>query len=117
MRKKLYHQFACSSLILPEHRARLTRHHQDKVRESCRRFAPADGQQLEQFQRLLEQSMRSGRALKITYLESGSYHTFTGVALERQPEAGRLRFRRGEQVLTIPTAAIVHLETASSVDY
>ena len=29
-KKKLYHQFACSSLILPEHRARLAQHHQKK---------------------------------------------------------------------------------------
>ncbi len=115
MRKKLYHQFACSSLMLPEHRARLARHHQDKVWESS--LPPADEQQLEQFQRLIEQSMHSGRALRITFRESGRYRAFTGVALEQQPESERLRFRRGEQVLTIPTAAIVHLEIASSADY
>jgi hypothetical protein len=36
LKKKLYHQFACSSLMLPEHRARLARHRQKSAREACR---------------------------------------------------------------------------------
>lgn len=115
MRKKIFHQFACSSLILPEHRARLARHHQDRVRERRRRrFAPADEQQLEQFQHLVEQSMHSGRPLQVTFVDSvsGRFHTFTGVAPEQQPEPGRLRFDRGGQMLTVPVTAIVRLEAA-----
>ncbi len=112
MRKKLYHQFACSSLMLPEHRARLARHHQEKVRERCRCFAPADEQQLEQFQHLAEQSMRSDRLLQLTFREGDSCRTVIGVVPEQQPEPGQLRFRQGEQMLTIPIATIIHLETA-----
>ena len=113
MKKKLYHQFVCSSLMLPEHRARLARHRQKSAREACRgKFAPADEQQLEQFQRLMEQSMHSGLPLKVIVVDNGSCRTFTGVILERQPDPARLRLHSGDRVITVPVAAIVHLEAA-----
>ena len=59
MRKKFFHQFAGSSLMLPEHRARLARHCQKKAREEKRKLpGPPDEQHLEQFQRLVERCMK-----------------------------------------------------------
>lgn len=113
MKKKLYHQFACSSLMLPEHRARLARHRREEALEEWqRRHGPPDEQQLEQFQRLLEQSMHEGLPLKITCLEKGRRHSFTGVVQKRQPHPNRLRIQAEGRVLAIPVSTIVRLEAA-----
>lgn len=114
MTKKLYHQFICSSLMLPEHRARLAQHRQNCAREICReRPAFTDEQQLEQFQRLLDESLHSGTALTVTFMESGRRRTFTGVVCGRQPEPDRLRFRLEGRMLAVPVAAIVYLEAGA----
>ncbi|HOA36227.1 MAG TPA: YolD-like family protein [Bacillota bacterium] len=113
MKKKLYHQFACSSLMLPEHRARLARHRQKKAWEAKQNLpGPPDEQQLEQFQRLVEQSMNSGLPLKISCVENGNICRFTGVVQKQQPDPGRLRLQAEGRVLAIPVSAIVRLEAA-----
>ncbi|HPU01077.1 MAG: YolD-like family protein [Firmicutes bacterium] len=113
MKKKLYHQFACSSLMLPEHRAALARHRREEAwKEWQRRHAPPDEQQLEQFQRLVEQSMQAGLPLKITCLEKGRERCFTGVAHRRQPHPDKLQVQVQEGTVTIPLGAIINLEAA-----
>lgn len=117
MKKKLYHQFACSSLMLPEHRARLDRHRREMVREaSGEPLAPADEQQLEQYQRLAERSVRAGLPVRVTFVEGGSGRTFTGVIRERQPDPGRLRLQSGGRSLDIPITAIIRLEAAPGTE-
>jgi hypothetical protein len=114
-KKKLYHQFACSSLILPEHRARLARHHQKKAREACRgetSLTAADEQQQEQFQRLAEQSLARQLPLKVTVREGGSCRTITGVIIEQQSLSGKIRLQSGERVITIAVTTIIYLEPA-----
>lgn len=111
MKKKLYHQFVCSSLMLPEHRARLARHRISTQGTEHRRPV-FDEQQQEQFQRLVEQSMHSGLPLKVTFVDNGGCRTLTGVIPERQPDPGRLRLQSGDRVVTVPVAAIVQLEAA-----
>lgn len=115
--KKIYHQFACSCLMLPEHRARLAQRSRENAGGvCCERAACADEQQLEQFQRLLEQSMHSGLPVKVTFVENGDYRTFVGSVPKQLPDRGKLHLRSGEQVRTIPIAAIARLESAPRRD-
>lgn len=117
MKKKLYHQFACSSLMLPEHRARLARHRQKKAREEKQKqLAPPDEQQLEQFQYLAELSLSRQLPLKITFLEDGDYRAFTGVIIEQQSFSGKIRLQSGERVVSVAIAGIIHLEVAPDLN-
>ncbi|NLA26991.1 MAG: YolD-like family protein [Firmicutes bacterium] len=118
MKKKLYHQFACSCMMLPEHRARLARRRRENTAgEICRERALfADEQQLEQFQHILEQSMHSGLPVRITFIEKGECRTFTGSVLAQQSHRGSLRLRSEDGAHTVSVAAIVHLEAAPPQD-
>lgn len=103
--------------MLPEHRARLAQRRRESDAGVCReRAACADEQQLEQFQRLLEQSMHSDLPVKVTFVENGDCRTFVGSVLKQLPDRSGLRLRSGEQVQTIPIAAITRLETAPRRD-
>lgn len=115
-KRKLCHQFACSSLMLPEHRALLAQHRQKNARATCQDEqvppAPADEQQLEQFQRLTEQSLSGQLPLKVTIREEGRYRSLTGVIVELQPGCGKILLQSGDRVITVPVARIVYLEAA-----
>ncbi len=115
MKKKLYHQFACSCLMLPEHRARLEQRRRKSASEAERCRPILDEQQQEQFQRLAEQSMHSGLRLKAIYTGCGGRRTFTGVIVGLQEAAGKIRFQPedGGPAITLAVAGIVHLEAAS----
>lgn len=107
MKKKLYHQFACSSLMLPEHRAGLARHRRNRAAEE----RPAiDEQQLEQLQRLVKRSIAAGLPVTVTFFEKGARRACTGVIPGRQPDPGRLRIQTERGVLAIPVTAIVQVE-------
>lgn len=109
--KKLYHQFACSSLMLPEHRAALARHRRRKAAaDSPNHFAAADEQQLEQLQRLLERSGEAGLPVEVTFAEGPARRTLTALLQRHQPRRDSLRLQQGVREITIPLAAIVNLE-------
>lgn len=115
MKKKLYHQFACSCLMLPEHRARLARHRREKTGDTCGgEPGCTDEQQLEQFQRLLEQSLHEGLRLKVIYIDSAGRHILTGVFIGLAGGPGRIRFQPsgGGRSITLAASGIVHLEAA-----
>lgn len=112
MTKKLYHQFVCSSLMLPEHRHRLAEHREKGARDLRLEETAPDEQQLEQFQRLVKQSMPARLPLRVTFIDNRDRRTFTGVIQVRQPEPDRLRFQSRDRVCSIPIASIVHLEPA-----
>ncbi len=114
MKKKLYHQFACSCLMLPEHRTRLERRRRKRASGAARRRPSFDEQQQEQFQRLAEQSMRSGLLLKAEYIDSSSRHTLTGVIAGLQSAPGKIRFQQAGDggIITLDAAGIVQLGAA-----
>ncbi|HHW74960.1 MAG TPA: YolD-like family protein [Firmicutes bacterium] len=113
MKKKLYHQFACSSLMLPEHRTALARHRRNKAAEGLRSyFADADEQQLEQLQRFLERSGEAGLTVEVTFTDGPVRRTLTALLRRRQPDPDRLRFQQGDREIAIPLEGIVNLRVA-----
>lgn len=108
-KKKLYHQFACSSLMLPEHRRRLSRHREQARREEERRLPCLDEQRQEEFQRALECALRGGLVLKVTLLDETGRHTLAGTPL-KPAAAGFLRLQTAAGVRTVPAGRIISLE-------
>lgn len=114
MIKKLYHQFACSSMMLPEHRGRLNRCRRQEQWEERHRRPLFDEQQWELFQHTLGQSLRQGLPLKVTILNGRGYHTLVGTAFGEDLSAGRLRLKTADGIKTAPVAEIIDLQIVNS---
>lgn len=108
-KKKLYHQFACSSMMLPEHRGRLERRRRQARREEEYRRPQFDEQQWDQFQYLLERSLSEGLPLQVTVLNEQGYRTLVGIACRRSPP-GELRLQTDNGLKTVPVEQIVGLQ-------
>lgn len=78
MMKKLDNQFACSRMMLPEHREHLEAHYQKLQRENYH-LPSLDEQQYELFERTLIQSLNFGLEIQITLLAGGQLLTLEGV--------------------------------------
>ncbi|NLY38684.1 MAG: YolD-like family protein [Firmicutes bacterium] len=107
MSKKLYHQFACSSLILPEHRAQLQHARDQKRRQEELRRPLLDEQEAEQFQYALEQSQHCGLALRVTLLSGDGYRTVTGIACRTDPVSGKIFLHTASGIRAVSTAEII----------
>ena len=115
MSKKLYHQFACSQMILPEHRAQLHRTRvQNRRREELRRPL-LDEQEQEQFQYALEQSQHYGATLRVTIFSGDAYHTLTGTVRRTDAVSGQILLDTASGIKTVSRAEItaVTLKTDS----
>ena len=110
MRKKLYHQFACSSLMLPEHRAGLIRRHRQKSAEKRPEW---DEQRLEELERLVKRSIAAALPVRITFFEEGAHRVLSGVIPGDQPHRSRLCIQTESGVQMIPLQAIIQVETSS----
>jgi hypothetical protein len=107
--KKLYHQFACSSMMLPEHRGRLERRRREARREEEHRRPQFDEQQRDQFQYLLERSLSQGLKLQVTILTDQGCRILAGTA-KQDSAAGVLRLKTADGVLKVAAAQIVALQ-------
>lgn len=67
--KKLNQQFACSRIILPEHRDQLKGQRREMDEREKYRVPLFDEQQREEFDSLLTRSLRFGLLLKVTFLK------------------------------------------------
>lgn len=108
MSKKIQNQFACSGLMLPEHRAQLTARHRKKRKDA---FLPSllDEQQHEIFQSLLERSLRCGLEIHITVLTAQGEAEITGVVQKTDPLTGRIYLSAGNTILTIQAGKVVKI--------
>ena len=91
MLSKLYNQFICSSLMLPEHREALTKHHLDERQEEERYVPEVDERQLEMWEYLIKESLSQKKKLGVTYLSGSARKTITGVAVEAGNSALRIK--------------------------
>ncbi|MDW7740117.1 MAG: YolD-like family protein [Bacillota bacterium] len=79
MSKKMSQQFACSKMMLPEHRDNLLQHRRTEERtERCRQPA-VDEQALAEQQQIFEEALHSRRSLRITIVTEEGCLTYTGL--------------------------------------
>jgi len=113
MSKKLNQQFACSKMMLPEHRGSLQEHNTQLRRDEKNSRPVLDEQQWERLQQIFESSLAEGRALKVTLINGTGRETFTGIPLSSDPTAGRITFSSGSgRPQAVKAADIVRLEPA-----
>lgn len=109
MSKKLYHQFECSSMMLPEHRRDLDRH-RERVRLKEERRPLLDEQQWELFQKTLETAVRKGLPLRVTMPGPNGRQFITGTAVVGEAPPGMLRLRTARGFVTVPANRVLALE-------
>lgn len=103
------HQFACSSMMLPEHRSLLRRALEEERRlERCRNPV-LDEQELERFQRALELSLCERVPLKLTVSNGDSCQSLKGYVHKIEPWAGRLRLNTDEGIKTVLVCSIINI--------
>ncbi len=113
MSKKMNQQFACSSMMLPEHRGRLNRERKETRWQEEHRRALLDEQEQERFQRALEQSLQQGIPLKLTVLNNSGYHHLWGRVVKLEPWAGRIRLLTSDLIETVLIDDIVGVTPAN----
>ncbi len=117
MSKKLKNQFLCSSLMLPEHRAKLAEHCQKFSTAEKYRRPPLDDQRQEEFQLLLERSLRAGLELQITTLTSKGRLQFTGVIKEINTTNSCLKLDTADGSLKLKSQKIIDIREASGSNF
>jgi len=109
---KKNHQFACSSMMLPEHRNSLDRHRKE-IELSKYRLPQLDEQEHERFQQVLDQSFKEGRPLTLSVLKENSLRRLTGTVIRSELWSGCLRLRTDNGVETVLIAEITGVEAAT----
>ena len=96
MSSKMYHQFACSSMLLPEHRELLNRLQRESRRQEEIRLPDFDQQQQEEWQQLLDalagKQAAAGHLFKRNWLhhpEGPAYAPVPSSRLRLKTEQGR----------------------------
>ncbi len=113
MSKKLNQQFACSKMMLPEHRGSLQERtvRSRRLEESSR--PEFDEQERERLQQVFEQALDGRSALKVTVLTGKGRDTFIGVPLHSDSASGNIAFRVGSsQPKLVRVVDIINLEPA-----
>ncbi|MBZ4686861.1 MAG: hypothetical protein PWQ96_524 [Clostridia bacterium] len=77
--KKIYDQFTCSRMMLPEHKERLKNYRKKLQQKEKYRMPLFDEQQWEEFQFILEHSLHYDAKIQLTILQEESYLEVQGV--------------------------------------
>ncbi len=112
MSKKVANQFACSRLILPEHRDQLRGHRQARRKEEEHRLPCLDQQQWEEFEALVKQSLEQGLTIMVTAVSKQGRYSATGQVIKVDPVIRRITLatRGGVQQVALPE--IIGVEAA-----
>ncbi len=78
MSSKLFNQFQCSTMMLPEHVESLHEHRRGKDRSRQLHIPDIDQQQLEEWEWLLRESLDSKSLVRISYIFNGRRNTADG---------------------------------------
>ena len=110
MPAKMFNQFICSSLMLPEHREALNRHNR-VIREQGKKQHPCiDEQERELWDHLISESLRKGRKLAVTYLEKNAPRVLRGVICSFEPLGRKFVMDAGGMRYPIPLSSIIAIE-------
>ncbi len=88
MSKKFNQQFACSKMMLPEHRGSLQEHKFRIEWEETNRCSLSDEQRHEELQQLLDLATLKQHLLAFTVLCGTGLQTINGVPMRSDPAAG-----------------------------
>ena len=117
MSKKMQAQFLCSRIMLPEHRRELNRwhHRQEAVSSLCREgvshYEMYDEQQREEFDRLVEESLRDGTPLSILVGGTNAPPAWVrGVVQAKMAGVGQLQIRTEEGLRLVPVGKVVTVQ-------
>ena len=113
MSKKIIRQFACSKMMLPEHRDSLQSLKIGARREEIYRRPFFDDQRQEELQQLLDRAILKQQALRFTILSAGGTETFTATPLRIEPSAGLLCLDNGScRLHKVLASDVIDIETA-----
>ncbi|HHX86751.1 MAG TPA: YolD-like family protein [Firmicutes bacterium] len=113
MSKKMANQFACSQLILPEHRDQLHGHRQARRKEEERRLPCLDQQQWEEFEVLVKQSLGQGLTIRVTSVTKyHGRHSVTGQVIKVNPVIKRITLATPGGVQQVALLEIIGIEAA-----
>jgi len=112
MSKKLNQQFACSKMMLPEHRSGLQEQDAKNHRAEESSRPELDEQERERLQHVFEQALAGSRVLKVTLFTGTGRETFTGVPLSSDHLGDRIVFNTDPGRRAVKAADILHLEPA-----
>lgn len=101
LKLKLYNQFFCSSLMLPEHREALAKQKKETGEQCATPYI--DEQQFELWERLVQQSYQDGKKIAIKVLYRNRVCTIKGVitGLDTNKKLLRLLTGNGEKEVKI----------------
>ncbi len=111
MRKKLYDQFLCSCLMLPEHVEKLQQHAKELRQKKLQNMPEFDDQKYELWERLLQESLLEKKNIIISYLGHNGPVTVTGVIA-----SVNLQLRR-VYVATLDTAQNISMDKVTYINY
>ncbi len=113
MSRKFLNQFACSRLLLPEHREQLQGHHRARNKKEELRPPCLDEQQREELDILVNQSLGQGLEIRVIALgEEGRYST-TGRVIRLDPVRKRITLATPAGVEVIARPKIIGVEAIS----
>lgn len=95
MSKKINRQFACSKMMLPEHRGSLQDHKNKALWQENHRSPLLDEQRQEELQQLLDRAVFKRQALTFTVLDDEGYQNFNGTPLRIDTAAGLIHLDSG----------------------
>ncbi len=105
MSKKKENQFICSSMMLPEHREKLTERYREEEEEK-KPLLPGE-QSREEVAHNLTQSLLHRRAVEVQVLSGTEIQCLQGVVAESRPRDGILRLRTEKTVMAVRLESIV----------
>ena len=109
MPAKMFNQFLCSSLMLPEHREALNRHNAEMRQQKTPRPC-IEEQQRELWDRLLIDSLQQGKELSICCMDRRGARRFNGVVCALDPLHQRISIRGTGSVIRIPLDSIISVD-------
>ncbi len=113
MSKKKSNQFMCSSMMLPEHREKLTERSLKATREEATRFSRTETP--EELAHCLNQSLFARKPVDLVVEMGGEILPFTGVILGSNPHEGKISMRTNNQVKTFTLDSVISCQPAAAV--
>jgi len=108
--KKMYQQFKCSQIMLPEHRRELEKHAALKQHEKQESSSTADEQEKEQWDRLLQASLKTGQKIELTILSRNRCREISGSVEKIYSSSGYLLFKTAGGVIKISSRYIISIK-------
>jgi len=110
MSKKLSNQFLCSRMMLPEHREKLKLYQNKRDYEESYRIPQYSDQQLEEFQSLLDRSLKFGLRIELTILTEHGFTNLKGIVKKTETTSGQIIITTREGDIRLKIENIVVLK-------